>query len=265
MKNKIPVTRKLITIDKNQSLTDAMNVMSKESISHILVRDGVKIIGIITDWDIATTFANFRDLGTERKLKSAQFHVSSAMINDLKTIPSDEEITEAAKVMVENGFSSLPVAEDGKIIGIVTKTDLIKEVKDSKKGIETFYSKNAVTIPSGSSIVHARKVILEEKIHKILVTDNGKLIGILSEKDIANALREFRRALDKYRHADVRKITVDDFMKRDPLTLNRNATISDAVKIMVEHNTSGIPIVGETWGIITKTDIVKGIAEENLP
>jgi len=156
MKNKIPVKTELIAIDKDQVLTEAMVLMEKKNISHLLVKDEGEIVGIITERDIADKFANFRDLKTERKLKSEQFHVSSAMNKNLKTIPFDAKITDAAKLMIENGISSLPVVENNKITGIVTKTDLIKEVNQSGKEVAGFYSKVPVTITLGSSIVSAR-------------------------------------------------------------------------------------------------------------
>jgi CBS domain-containing protein len=71
--------------------------------------------------------------------------------------------------------------------------------------------------------------------------------------------------LDKHKHADVRTIKVDGYIKKGPVILNKSDTISNAVEMMIKHGTSGIPVVGETPGIITKTDIVKGIAEGKLP
>ena len=53
MKNKIPVKTELITIDKDQVLTEAMVLMEKKNISHLLVRDEGEIVGIITERDIA--------------------------------------------------------------------------------------------------------------------------------------------------------------------------------------------------------------------
>lgn len=266
MESKIPITKEIITIDKDQGVTEAMKIMDKKNISHLLVRDKGKFIGLITERDIANKFANFHDLKTEHKLREARFHVSSAMNKNLKTIPPSTRIRDAARIMVEDGISSLPVVENNEVIGIVTKTDLINKVKASKKEIGMFYNKVLVTVPSGSSIVHARKIMLKNNIHRILVTDdNGNLIGILSQKAVAHALKEFRRALDKYLHADVRKLKVEDYMKKNPITITKDTSISDASEIMLEKGISGLPVIDEPLGILTKTDIVRGIADGKLP
>lgn len=268
MKNKIQATKDLFLIDKNQDLVEAMDIMQKKHISHLLVKDNDEIIGIITERGIARKLADAHDLGTENKLRETHFHVSSAVIMDMKTISSDTKIIDAAKMMIEDKVSALPVTEDGKITGIVTKTDLIKELLHSKKKAGDFYSKKPLEMPPGTTIVHARKAMLEEDVHLLLVTDDGMLKGVLSEKDIASGLREFRRALDKYKHADVHGMKVYDFMTRGPATITADITIPDAVKIMLDRKISGIPVVNGTSlviGILTKTDLVKGIAEGKLP
>ena len=118
---------------------------------------------------------------------------------------------------------------------------------------------------TGSTVVHARKVMLENNINRILVTDDEHLVGILTGRDISKGLREFRRALDKYKHADIHGIKVDDVMNREPVTVTKFMSVAEAVKIMLENNISGIPVVGGKLGIITKTGLVKGIADGNLP
>ena len=268
MKNKIQAAMDVVSIDKDQGLMEAMDVMEKKRISHLLVRENDEIIGIVTMRDIARKLADAHDIGTENKLRETRFHVSSSVIMDMKTISSDTKIIDAAKMMIGDKVSSLPMAEDGKITGIVTKTDLIKELMHSKKKVGDFYRKKPLEMPPGTTVVHARKTMLEEDVHLLLVADDGVLKGVLSEKDIVSGLREFRRALDKYKHADVRGLKVDDVMTRGPATVTKDDTIPDAVKIMLDRKISGLPVVSGTslvTGILTKTDLVKGIAEGKLP
>jgi len=269
MKNIISATKDMITIDKDQRLTEAMGIMDKEDISHLLVREGEDIVGIITKRDIVNKLANARDLGTERKMRATQFHVSSAMTRDLKTIASGADIVDAAGMMIEHGISSLPVVEEGRIRSIVTKTDLIAVLKDSKKQISEFYNKDPLTISKDKTVVHARKVMLEHGFRRLVVTDEDNNIeGIITEKDIGDGLRQFRRALDKFLHADVRAVRIEDVMKRNPKTITKDEMVSKAVDLMLENKISGLPVVDnelKVMGIITKTDLARAIAEGALP
>ena len=255
------MTKNIITIDKDQNLKDAMRFMEKSSISRLLVTEGGEIIGIITEEDIA------RRLGTgrERKLKTEHIHVSGAMTRDLKVISSDTGIREAAKIMLENKFSSLPVVTDGKIIGLVTKTDLVKNLIESEGEIRDFYTSQPISVSAGCTLVSARKLMLDEEIHRLLVTDNGLLTGILTERDIAKGLGTFRKAIDKYIQADIKRLKVENVMTQDPITIKPETSVKEAVSIMLDNKISGIPVVGDDFGILTKTDLVGGISEGILP
>jgi CBS domain-containing protein len=253
--------RDLITIDKDQNLGDALGLMDRRRISRLLVTEGGRVCGIITEEDIADRLGT----GRERKLKTSHIHVSAAMSKDLVVIPTDSERGDAAKIMLENGFSSLPVVEDSEIVGLVTKTDLVRSLIKSEKTVEGFYTKNPVLVNPGDTLVSARKLMLEYNIHRLLVTDRGFLAGILTERDIAAGLKTFRKALDKNAHPDIRGLRVEHVMTGNPVTIKPETTVGEAVEIMLEKGISGIPVITKDFGVLTKTDLVRGIAGGRLP
>lgn len=274
------ITTELITIDKDRNLKDAFHLMEKKHISRLLVTEKGKIVGIITEGDIANRLGT----GKERKLKTEHIHVSGAMTKNLEVmdiklaemrvsstmtqnmqfISGKDGIIEAARIMLENGFSSLPIQEDGNIIGIVTKTDLIKTLKESQKFVRDYYTTSPILTAPNASLVSARKLMLENGIHRLLVTDRGMLAGILTERDIANGLKTFRKAIDKYPQADIKRLKVEDVMNLDPITIKPETTIGEATGIMLEKRISGLPVIAQEFGILTKTDLVRGIAKGRL-
>ncbi|HEX55473.1 MAG TPA: CBS domain-containing protein [Candidatus Altiarchaeales archaeon] len=255
------MSRDLIKIDKDRNLEDAINLMEKNNISRLLVTEDDKIIGIITEEDIANRLAT----GRERKLKTGHIHVSSAMSKELVVVERNEDIRVAARIMLENGFSSLPVTGDNEIIGLVTKTDLIKILRNSDAEVLRFYTRNPIIVNPNDSLVFARKLMLENNIHRLLVTNEGLLVGILTERDIASGLRIFRRALDKYEHPDIHKLKVHNVMTPEPITTTPRKPISEVVNLMLNEGVSGIPVIARDSGIITKTDLIRGIANGELP
>ncbi len=251
------ITRNLVTIDKDQRLSDAIELMEKLGISRLLVNDNDEIVGIITEEDIANRLGS----GRERTLKTSHIHVSAAMTRKLKVIEYDADMQEAARIMLNNGFSSLPVVKNGKIIGLVTKTDLIKNLRNSRRKVGEFYTRNPVLVNPNDSLVSARKLMLEHKIHRLLVTNTGLLAGIVTERDIASGLKTFRKALDKEKHPDIRKIRVEHVMTKGVITVNPENTVGEVVGIMLKNKISGIPVISHEFGIITKTDLVREIAD----
>ncbi|MBN2250576.1 MAG: CBS domain-containing protein [Candidatus Altiarchaeota archaeon] len=254
-------SKNLISIDKAANLHEALELMEKKHVSRLLVTDEGKIIGILTEEDIAESLATGRD----RKLKAEHFHIKTAATTELKTIDSDAPLNEAARLMLEGGFSSLPVIEDGEVIGIVTKTDLLRTLQDSTKEIRDFYTKKPLTVNPGDSLVSARKLMLEKDVHRLLVTNGGLLRGILTERDLAKGLKTFRKAVDKYPQADIQRLKVEHVATSDPETIKPKDTVGTAAKKMLDRGISGLPVVAIEFGILTKTDLTRGIAEGTLP
>ncbi|MBN2013977.1 MAG: CBS domain-containing protein [Candidatus Altiarchaeota archaeon] len=255
------VQRAPVKIDKDQNLSHALALMEKNHVSRLLVTDEGFVVGILAEEDIANRLAT----GRERKLKSTQIHVSAAMTKDLVVIPLKADFRDAARIMLEYGFSSLPVVEDEEIVGLITKTDLVIKLLYSDKIVGDFYTKKPVLVNPADTIVSARKLMLEHGIHRLLVTDKGMLVGILTERDIARGFKTFRKALDKGTHQDIKGLRVEHLMTRNPVTVTPETTVGEAATLMLEKRISGLPVITKEFGVLTKTDLVRGIADSKLP
>lgn len=252
----------LITIDKDRNLEDAMKLMDKKKISRLIVTEKKKIIGILSEEDITRRLENAK----ERKLMPSHIHVSSAMTSYLRVLPKETDLIKVAETMLENKISSILITDGPDITGLITKTDLIKTLKDSKKEIADFYAKKAVTVSPTDTLVHVDKILQEKKIRRVLVVKDGVFVGIVTERDMARGFEMFRKTLDKYRHPNIKNLKVENVMTSDPMTVKPNAKVSDVVGIMLDKKISGIPVVDRnTLGVITKTDLVRGISERKLP
>ena len=99
-------------VDKDVSLGEAAEIMSKKNIGSLIFLSKEKIKGIITDKDL---IRNFKKNGK----------ISHAMSSSVKTIDPEATLDRAAEVMRENKIKRLPVLEKGKLVGIITMTDVI--------------------------------------------------------------------------------------------------------------------------------------------
>lgn len=259
MRVKDVMTKRLITIDVDRSVYDAIKLMRKKKVSRLLVKDKGKIIGIITERDVVKRLGYWK----ERKLLTTHIYVSSAYTKDLKTIEEDEDVGEASRRMLTFGISSLVVTKGGKVVGIVTKTDLLKLLKEKDIPVKVVMKK-PITIPLGSTLLQARKIMMERGIKRLPVMHGNKLVGIVTESDIARALTSFRK-LTEGKHLDkkMKRIKVDDVMSRDLITVNEDATVSYTSSLMVKNNISCLPVMrnSELVGIVTKTDLIKVLVE----
>jgi CBS domain-containing protein len=255
------ISKDLVTLDKDSHLHAALDILQKRHISRLIITEGGKIVGILAEEDIANRLAD----GKERKLKAEHIHISGAMTKDPVAIDIGASPRDAAKIMLEKKFSSLLVKKDRVVIGLITKTDLVKTLSGSKKEVKEFYTPKPVTVKPDETIVSVRKLMLARNIHRVPVLENGVLVAMLTERDIAKGLDTFRKAIDKYPQADIKRLTVRLVMRPAPITINPDTPIGKAVNIMLEKKISGLPVIAKEMGIITKTDLIQGIAEGKLP
>ncbi len=254
------MTKELITIDKSRKLSDALDLMLKKGIHRLIVTDDGKLCGIITAMDIMETLGSYK----YGRSTTSRLHVATAMTKNPLTITPDASIKACAKLMVENRISSLPVVENDELVGIITTTDLLKVLKDDETPIEPIYNKFVITVKPTDRLVHARKLMLDNRIGRVVVVEEGKVVGILSEKDIAKAFGVFKKLSDRYQSSRVRNLIVEDVMTQNVVTASPSERIKDVVSKMLEHDISGLPVLNndELVGIITKTDLAKYIAEK---
>ena len=114
------MTRALITVNLSTTALQVAKMMEQGGIGAILVQDNGNPVGIVTDRDYATRIA-----ANDLPLKTA---VENIMSTPLITINHDEPISAAAERMTSKKIRKLAVTENGKMIGIVTSTDLVTQL-----------------------------------------------------------------------------------------------------------------------------------------
>lgn len=114
------MTRALITVNRSTTALQVAKMMEQGGIGAILVQDNGNPVGIVTDRDYATRIA-----ANDLPLNTA---VENIMSTPLITINHDEPISAAAETMTSKKIRKLAVTENGKIVGIVTSTDLVTQL-----------------------------------------------------------------------------------------------------------------------------------------
>jgi len=148
----------------------------------------------------------------------SELTVANVMSKDPLTIAPDASVTDAARLMVEERIGSLPVIENGKLIGIVTEGDLImQDVKlefptylhlldgfimyppatarfesELKKAVaanvRAVMTENPVTVRVDASLEEAATLLVEKDVSRLPVLDGDRLVGIISKSDVVRSL-----------------------------------------------------------------------------
>ena len=117
-------------------------------------------------------------------------------ITDPVTIGPDDPLSLARRIMRERDISGLPVVSGGAVVGILTNRDL-RFVKELDRPVRDAMSTDLVTVPPGTGLEHAKELMQEHKIEKLLVVDGaGMLRGLITIKDVEAHGRYPNSALD---------------------------------------------------------------------
>jgi CBS domain-containing protein len=118
------MTAEPIVLQQDQSIADAAQAMRDASVGAVLVVDGDKLCGLVTDRDIVVRAV------AESALPDSP--VIQAVSPDLVAVDAGDETIDAARVMQDHAVRRLPVLDDGRIVGIVSIGDLaVSQGEDS--------------------------------------------------------------------------------------------------------------------------------------
>jgi acetoin utilization protein AcuB len=120
---------------------------------------------------------------------------------------------------------------------------------------------NPFTIEPEASVIDARALMRREKVHRLPVVDrHKKLVGFVTEKDLMSASPSAATTLDVFEITSLlSRLTVDKLMKRKLHTVASDTLIEDAVRLMVDNDIGGLPVLDNDRlvGIVTESDIFR--------
>ncbi len=165
--------------------------------------------------------------------------VRDFMKTNVITIPSSTSIYDALKIMKDNNIKRLPVVDDGKLVGIVTRKGLSEATPSkattlsiyelnyllSKMTVKDVMHKNVITVSPDTSFEQAAYIMHKYQIGGLPVLENGKLVGYISSNDLFNVMVQMN-GLDK----PVTRFTIE--IPED----KTNEAIIDIVGIMKDNN-----------------------------
>jgi CBS domain-containing protein len=177
------------TIENAATISHAIELMKRHGVGGLPVVDNAnRVLAIVTERDLLTVF----------EAKARGVKVAALMTEKVVTAESGTTIIEAEKQMVEKSFRRLPLVSQGKLVGIVTAMDIVRffgsgEVFQHLRSgtilqvlqtpaLQTGTKKLIIIFPN-ANVDEAARTMKERKVGALLVVDDEKLVGILTERD----------------------------------------------------------------------------------
>ena len=152
--------------------------------------------------------------------------VKEVMTTPVVTLTPDMPVREATELLAEKDVSGAPVLEGDNIVGVFSEADVLRSLKTTKKNLRLVF-------PSISSI------------------------GIAFQEELVQ-----RELLEAYE--EVGSKPVSEVMSGEIHTIDADSTVKAAVMVMVMNDVNRLPVLseGRLVGIVTRGDVIKGLADE---
>lgn len=128
--------------------------------------------------------------------------------------------------------------------------------------IKDWMAKEVLTVDENTSLMRATRVMKENNIRKLPVVSHGKLIGIITDRDVKDASPSKTTSLDIHElYYLLSEMKVNDVMSTNPITMKKTDSLEKAAMVMLANKISGIPVVdgsGHLCGLLSETDVMKG-------
>lgn len=109
-------------------------------------------------------------------------------------VPLDTTVSEAAKLMDRKVIGSLVIEEGGRMVGIVTERDILRKVVAAERNLDKTTVKDImscplITIASSASLEAANDLMANHKIRRLMVTEDGEIVGIITTRNVMENIR----------------------------------------------------------------------------
>jgi predicted transcriptional regulator len=251
-----------VTVDKDRSLKDVLDLMAQHRITKIPVTEDGDLVGIITDGKIADKLGRAHN----RNIQTSRLHASGVMEKDFVVAHPDEALEVLLADVGKPGLTMIPVVQGRKLVGVVTKADLLRLVKSDVE-LAQIMKTELHSVGPGERLVHARRLLLDNDIARLPVLEGGKVTGIIAEHEIATAFAGFKNADAHVQKANIRDLEVGPYMRRKVVTGKPDMTAKQAAQAMMDNHVGALMVVdkgGVVQGIVTRTDLIRTFSMEPL-
>ena len=125
------MTKDVVAVAPTDRLVHARRQMMDANVGRLPVIDDDELVGMITSKDLMRAFIDFRKNVPEKyqKTQIKEVFVEDIMSSNPSYVSKEMSISEVSKIMMETGYNGLPVVEEGKVVGIITQTDILRLIE----------------------------------------------------------------------------------------------------------------------------------------
>jgi CBS domain-containing protein len=253
------VTYNPIAVAPSSTLLEVLRLMEQHDIHHLPVVDAeFRILGIVSDFDIAQVVAGSLPL------------VEDIMVRSVMAIEQTEPPEAILRAIIWHGFHSVPMVDEGRLTGIVTSTDFLREFSNAASNeqsepVSEFMIPCRWQIEASATFEEADQYQAESGADYLGVIQSGRAIGVISARQLRRA--RLRRMLNPRQGSFAESAwhfgQVKDLLPAGRLLLYPEQTLGEAATMMYENKVQALAVLargGQIDGLLTESEILEVLA-----
>jgi len=254
VKAKDIMSTEVVTAESSEPLSELLGHMKKNEVYELPVLERGKLVGMVS---------------YDALIKRRQFPLSSEARTVMVSVPQiaeEDSVAHIAEALLSSNLRAVPVTHRSKIIGIVSRGDVIRNLVDVKEigdlKVSDIMTPAPTTVGEKDNIEKARQAMKSLDERSVPVVDaDGLLVGVINARDIVSLVENIRQKSNTQiagRHIDL-NITINSVMTSPAITLPPEATVAQALKLMADNRASTIIIAEKDRpvGVLAQTDVLE--------
>ncbi|MGE3536075.1 MAG: CBS domain-containing protein [Candidatus Tectimicrobiota bacterium] len=264
------MTRSVITAPPSMSLALAQRLMAEHRIRHLPVLQEGQLQGLLSDRDLRQALPSPATLLTPAELtyKLSTIAIAACMTREVVTLPAEAAMLQGARQLLDGLYGCVPVLSAGRLVGILTATDVLRGLlldlgcTAARLPVRLYMQYAPLTARPEDWLSQVQQRMHSAEVrHVPIVTADGKLAGLLSDRDLRQAGASTLPLLSRYEAPlTLMTMTVRELMRTEVMTVNGESTLADAGQCLLEHKIGCLPVLQQDRtlvGIVTVLDLVR--------
>lgn len=267
MKVREIMSTRVRSVRPDDEVSRAATLMLSHGIRHLPVVDGDRLAGLLTESDLL----GFRGYG------GMHAHITEAMTAPVETVSPEEDVGAAGSRMASRKIGCLPVVENGKLVGMLTATDVLAADTHARglagaaahRRVRDVMTPDPIIVRPDDYLLDAVGRMSEHGIRHLPVLDGDRrVIAMLSDRDVRREVGDISVGEgEAAMGVRVRSLRVRDVASGEPKVVPEDATLAEAGRILMDYRIGAVPVVDSDdrlVGIVSYVDLLGGLAGERV-
>ena len=242
------MSQEVVTATPDDTILAIARTMAEQNVSCVVVTCKERVAGILTQKDVLNAVAG-------QRTGLAQVSISAQMSSPVDTVTPETSLLEADRIMEGRCIRRLPVIEDGRLLGIVSQTDITRALisRNSLGCVSEIMTKPVATVSIDATVLEAVRLMSCSNLSCLLVMHGRTAAGVLTEKDLLKRVIALQKDLTETPVADVMSLPV--------VTIPAGCSILEAGKKMEAMHSHRLFVTDGSGvcGVVTQTDIMGAV------